>query len=141
MSNPIDLPNLEEIKEMDRQRSEAEEALEIYDHHVKCQKCSIWVPIIQSNKPSITRVERLNSRIKFIEEHPHYCFYSTKKEREDGLNKLKAERLELLEGDAKADRSRLPLYSSPITRYKYVCSSCWDRASRYSRYKPKYLTH
>ncbi|MFL6418343.1 MAG: hypothetical protein ACJ71P_02860 [Nitrososphaeraceae archaeon] len=46
MNDPFELPSLQEIEEMERQRSQAIEALQIYDHSVKCQKCGIAVPIV-----------------------------------------------------------------------------------------------
>ena len=41
MNYPIELPSLEEIKEMEMKRSQAIEALEICDHSVKWEKSSI----------------------------------------------------------------------------------------------------
>jgi hypothetical protein len=46
LNDPFELPSLEEIKEMDRQRFHAIESLHISDHSVKCQSCGIAVPIV-----------------------------------------------------------------------------------------------
>jgi hypothetical protein len=37
MTDQIEVPSLEEIEEMDKQRSQAIESLEISGDHVKCQ--------------------------------------------------------------------------------------------------------
>ena len=46
MNDPFELPSLQEIEEMDRQRLQAIESLEIHDHSVKCQGCGNAVPIV-----------------------------------------------------------------------------------------------
>ena len=46
---------------------------------------------------------------------------------EGNIKQLKQELAELLEEEAKADAlRRLPLYSCRITRFKFVCSKCYD---------------
>jgi hypothetical protein len=68
LSNPIEIPSLEEIEAMDRKRSQAIEALEISDHSVKCQKCGIAVPLLRTRaKPSSIRIDGLETRINWIE--------------------------------------------------------------------------
>ncbi|HZA07232.1 MAG TPA: hypothetical protein VE619_05960 [Nitrososphaeraceae archaeon] len=46
MNDPFELPSLEEIEQMDSQKSQAIEALEISNYYVKCQKCGIAVPML-----------------------------------------------------------------------------------------------
>ena len=74
MNDPFELPSLEEIEEMDRQRSQAIESLEICDHSVKCQKCGMAVPIVVGGggltRPHGNRITLLEHRIKWIETHP-----------------------------------------------------------------------
>jgi hypothetical protein len=41
----FELPSLEEIKEMEKQRSQAIESLQISNGFVKCQRCGIAVSI------------------------------------------------------------------------------------------------
>jgi hypothetical protein len=52
LNDPFELPSLEEIEQMERQRSQAIQSLEIYDHSVKCQRCAHDVPIVgKLNRP------------------------------------------------------------------------------------------
>jgi hypothetical protein len=44
MYEPHYIPSLEKIEQMEKKRSQAIEALEISDHHVKCQRCGVAVP-------------------------------------------------------------------------------------------------
>ena len=70
MNDPFELPSLEEIQEMDMQRSLAIEALEISNHSVKCQRCSIVVPLLRTlTKPRSNRIDALQKRVKWIENH------------------------------------------------------------------------
>lgn len=46
LTDPIELPSLEEIDKMDKQRQEAIESLETSNDHVKCQKCGVAIPIV-----------------------------------------------------------------------------------------------
>jgi hypothetical protein len=112
---------------MEKQRSQAIEALEIFDHSVKCQRCSSAVPIVgKLDRPHNDRVVILQKRIKWLEDHHRY-FANAKS---DILDALREELAELLEEDAKADKLRsLPLYSCKITGWKFVCSKCYDRLS------------
>jgi hypothetical protein len=128
LNDPFELPLLEEIQEMDRQRLQAIDLLEISDHSVKCQKCGISVPIVgKLTKPKSNRIAILQKRIKWIENYsrgninrPSYHINEVKQ--------LKQELADLLEEDAKVDRLRsLPLYSCRITGWKFVCSKCYDK--------------
>jgi hypothetical protein len=64
MYEPKPLRSLEEIDEMERKESQAIEALEIFDHSVRCQKCSNAVPIVgkltKINSDKITVTIHLN---------------------------------------------------------------------------------
>ncbi|MFL6316449.1 MAG: hypothetical protein ACJ71K_00650 [Nitrososphaeraceae archaeon] len=46
LNDPFELPSLEEIQEMDKQRSQAIESLEMSGNSVKCWRCGIAVPIV-----------------------------------------------------------------------------------------------
>ena len=71
MNDPFELPSLEEIEQMDRQRSQAIESLQITDNSVKCQKCGTAVPIVgKLTKPTKgNRIDILEKRIKWIENY------------------------------------------------------------------------
>jgi hypothetical protein len=76
--DPAELPSLEQIKQMDRLRDKALDAVEISIfepgelQHVKCQRCSNTVPIVAKlHRPKNDRVVILQRRIKWIEDHYH----------------------------------------------------------------------
>jgi hypothetical protein len=72
LNDPFELPSLEEIEQMDRQRSQAIESLEITDHSVKCQRCGNAVPIIgKMTRTNNDRIAVLQKRIKWIENYSH----------------------------------------------------------------------
>ena len=61
---------------MERQRSQAIESLQIYDHHhsssssVKCQKCGVAIPIVgKLTKLKSDRIRILEKRIKWLEDY------------------------------------------------------------------------
>jgi hypothetical protein len=127
LNDSFELPSLEEIEEMDRQRSQAIESLEISGNHsVKCQKCGVAVSIVgKLTKPKSNRISVLQRRIKWIENYSR----GNNIIRSDEVKALKQEIADLLEQDAKADKLRgLPLYSCRITDWKFVCSKCYDKA-------------
>ncbi|MFL6363787.1 MAG: hypothetical protein ACJ719_01080 [Nitrososphaeraceae archaeon] len=65
MNDPFELPSLQEIQEMDKQRSHAIESLQITDHSVKCQRCGNAVPIVgKLNGPDNDRAVILQRRIR-----------------------------------------------------------------------------
>jgi adenine-specific DNA methylase len=100
MYEPHPMPSLEEIEQMERQRSQALDAIEIFDHTVKCQKCGNAVPVV--GKPIRTKNDKLvklQTRQRFMENHPHFC------SKED-LEAVKQELAELLKEDAKEDKLR-----------------------------------
>jgi hypothetical protein len=61
LNDPFELPPLEQIEKMEKQRSQAIESLQITDHSVKCQKCGIAVPIVGK----LTRTK--NDRIALLQ--------------------------------------------------------------------------
>jgi peptide subunit release factor RF-3 len=137
LNDPFELPSLKEIQEMDRQRSQAIEALEIFDHSIKCQRCGIAVPLLRTltTKPRSNHIGVLQKRIKWIENYSHGNNNSNKN---NDLQQLKQELAELLEEDAKADKLRsLPLYSCRITEFRFVCSKCYDKVYLYAIAKTK----
>jgi hypothetical protein len=72
LSNPIELPSLEQIEEMDKERLQAIEALEISNDSIKCQKCGNSVPLLRTlTKPRSNRIDALQKRVKWIENHGH----------------------------------------------------------------------
>ena len=110
----FELPSLEQIEEMNRQRSQAIEALEISDNSVKCQSCGMAVPLLRtSTKPRSNRIDTMQKRVKWIE---NYCRGNINRPYVNEVQQLKAELADLLEQEAKADALRsLPLYST------YLC--------------------
>jgi hypothetical protein len=46
LNDPFELPSLKDIEQMEKQRLQAIESLEIFDHSVKCQRCGTAVPIV-----------------------------------------------------------------------------------------------
>jgi hypothetical protein len=123
LNGPFELPSLEEIEQMDRQGSQAIEALQISNDSVKCQRCGNAIPIVgKLTKASNDGIGILQKRIKWIENYSHG-------NANDGLNQLKSELEDLLKEDAKADKLRiLPLYSCRIIAgWKFVCSKCYDK--------------
>jgi adenine-specific DNA methylase len=129
LNDPFELPSLEEIEEMDRQKSQAKESLEIFDHSVKCQRCGIAVPIVgKLIKPKSNRIAVLEKRIKWLENYSRGNNNGSYHHKNNDIKQLKQELADLLEEDAKADKLRsLPLYSCRITGWKFVSSKCYDK--------------
>jgi hypothetical protein len=104
LNNAFELPSLEEIEQMERQRSHAIESLQISCDSVKCQRCGHDVPVVgKLNRPCNDRAVILQRRIRWMENYYHGV----------NINDLKALRQELadlLKEDAKADKLR----SSPL---------------------------
>ena len=126
----VELPSLEEIAEMDKQREYATDSLEISDDstQVKCQNCGLTVPIVGGlTRPhSYQRVVALKKRIRWIEEHSHNSSTA-----DNSIKTLKQELAALLKKERKRDiLRRLPLHSSRMTGYRWVCSKCWDEIER-----------
>jgi hypothetical protein len=136
LSYPIEfpLPSLEEANNMDMQRSEAIESLQIADGRVKCQKCSMDVPLLINNqRPKNHKIELLQTRIKWIEEHrDSHCHHTP----DEDIQRLKQELAELQAADSEYDKLRsIPLYSSKITGFKFVCDDCFNNIYRNKKKK------
>jgi hypothetical protein len=106
-SNPIELPSLEEIEAMEKQRQNAIDSLEIIDNNskTKCQRRSQAIPIFgRLPRPkAVTRIDILQKRLSYFKSQPRSGSI-------DSINKA------------------LALYSSESTDYKFFCSPCWDQA-------------
>ncbi len=126
----VELPSLEEIAEMDKQREYAIDSLEISDDstQVKCQNCGLAMPIVGGlTRPlSYQRVVALKKRITWIEEHSRNTSTA-----DNSIKTLKQELAEILKKEQKRDiLGKLPLHSSRMTGYRWVCSKCWDEIER-----------
>src|ERR671926_1211730 len=109
LSNPLPLPSLEEIEQMEKQRQRALDSLKISKGSVKCQKCSKDVPIVANMaRPINDRISVLQVRIRYLEGH-----YRGVAGKEDDIKQMKQELDELLQDDAEYDKLRgIPLYCS-----------------------------
>src|SRR5689334_20158718 len=118
---------------MERQRSQALDAIEILlseagePRHVKCQRCGIAVPIVgKMSRPKNDKVVKLETRQRFMENHPYLCS-------KQDLEAVKQELAKVLEEDAKAEKRRsIPLTYWP-SRGKYVCGNCLNKLVRRAR--------
>jgi hypothetical protein len=117
MYNPIELPSIQEIEELDRQRQNAIESLQLSDNgnSVKCQSCGTFIAIVgKLYRLHPKRIIELKSQIRWTEQY---------------FNHHGGDKAELLkEEESKELLRRLPLYSAHMTGYKYICSKCWDKA-------------
>jgi hypothetical protein len=122
------IPSLEELEQMERRQSQAIEALEYIvsgsNKSVKCQRCGIAVPIVgKMSRPKNDTVVKLQTRQRYMENHPHFCS-------KQDLEAVKQELAKVLEEEATYEKLRsLPLTYWP-SRGKYVCGSCLDRLVR-----------
>ena len=124
MSNPLLLPSLEEIADIERKRKQAIDALEISDGFVKCQRCRVPQRIVGKLEPTgrYGRISTLQVRLQYLKR------YNAK---EQDIKEVKQELDELLKEDSEYEKLRsIPLYSSKITKYRFFCSSCFDKVSR-----------
>jgi hypothetical protein len=93
LNDPFELPSLEQIEEMERQRLQAIESLEISGSSVKCQRYGTAAPIVgKLPGPHNDRVAILQKRIKWMENYYHVVNVNDLKE-------LKQDLAELLEED------------------------------------------
>ena len=129
MNDPIEIPSPEQIEQMERQPSQAVEALQITisdnNSSVKCQRCSNAIPIVGKlpHQHNNDRIAVLRNRIRFLESQYHGRQFGNVNERNQNLKLLKEELAELLKEDAEYDKLRgLPLYSTKTTEWKFVCS-------------------
>lgn len=139
--NWIELPSISEIDEIEKQRQKAIDSLEIFDNQVKCQGCQELKAIIKDDSMLISaansrRIAYLKSTIKQIERFHiparGYPNHVAKKEREELANLLKEE-----EQQKRDIVRRLPLYSSKISGYRFLCSKCYDECERIEREREK----
>ena len=140
-NNAVELPSIEEVEQMDKQQQQqnALESLEISitDHektsYVKCQKCSRRIAMFQKSPRSHSvsnRITVLEKRIKQDEiRYSHYLINNNNNYND--ITGSKQELADLLKEEDKNEFvTRLPLYSSRMTGYKWICSECWDKAYR-----------
>jgi hypothetical protein len=72
LNEPLELPSLEEIEQMERRRLQAIESLHICNHSVKCQRCGIAVPVVgKLTRTGNDRISVLQKRIRWLENY-HY---------------------------------------------------------------------
>ena len=98
--------------------------MEISNGSVRCQKCSQDVLIVGKMEMtgSNDRIATLEVRLNWLKTHNG---------KEQDIKEVKQELDELLQDDAEYDILRsIPLYSSKITKYRFFCSSCFDKVSR-----------
>ena len=145
-NNVVELPSLEEIEQMDKQQQNALESLEISittitdednnddekTSYVKCQKCGRRIAMFQKLPRSYSvsnRITILEKQIKHNETRNNH--YRNNNNDYNDIMESKQELADLLKEEEKKDLvTRLPLYSSRMTGYKWICSECWDRAYR-----------
>jgi DNA-directed RNA polymerase subunit RPC12/RpoP len=144
-NNAIELPSLEEVEQMDKQQQNALESLEIsitdYEKtsYVKCQKCGRRIAMFQKSPRSYSvsnRITVLEKQIKHDEiRNSHYHINNNNY---NDIMESKQELADLLKEEDKNDLvTRLPLYSSRMTGYKWICSECWDKAYRSLHHQKK----
>ena len=137
-NNAIELPSIEEVEQMDEQQQNALESLEIsitdYEKtsYVKCQKCGRRIAMFQKSPRSHSvsnRITLLEKRIK--QDEIRNSHYHISNNNYNDIMESKQELADLLKEEDKNDLvTRLPLYSSRMTGYKWICSECWDKAYR-----------
>ena len=137
-NNVIELPSLEEIEQMDKQQQNALESLEIsitdYEKtsYVKCQKCGRRIAMFQKSPRSYSvsnRVTVLEKQIR--QDEIRNSHYHINNNNYNDIMGSKQELADVLKEEDKNDLvTRLPLYSSRMTGYKWICSECWDKAYR-----------
>jgi len=141
LNDPFELPSLEEIQEMERQRLQAIESLQISEsgNSVKCQRCGFAVPIVDKlSSPCNDRTVILQRQIKLMENYRRGGYGNANASKDEDLKALRQELSDLMEEDAKYDKLRsLPLYSCRITGWKFVCSKCYDKVYTYAIAKAK----
>jgi len=71
LNDRFELPSLEQVEQMEKQRCQALES-EITGDSVKCQKCGTAVPLLRTlTRPRSNRIDTLEKQIKWIEDHSH----------------------------------------------------------------------
>jgi hypothetical protein len=94
LSNPKPLPSLKKIEQMEQQRQQAIDALEISGNSVKCQRCGSAIPLGPKYIKAFCndRIGILERRIIWLEKHDKYT-------RDEEIKAIKAELAELQEED------------------------------------------
>jgi hypothetical protein len=132
MSNPRPLPSLSSIDQMDRLRQKAREELEIFDDKARCQRCGVAVKLgekLTTTSSTTGRITYLKRRIQYMNKRGY-----------DIDNSTKQELAELIKAEEEQDLlKRLRLYSSKLTRYRFCCSDCFDKAYKRRSRKRKFI--
>ena len=115
------------IYSIEYRQAKATQALEITDGFVKCQCCGSLKPLFPSDW-SLTatggrlahRIAALKSTINYAEQY--HTIGSCKKEKQELADLLK-------EQEAKQNDilRRLPLYSTQLSNYKWICLTCHEK--------------
>lgn len=133
-----EVPSIEDIEAVERLRLQAEQSLEISNGFVKCQGCGRSLKLFPTHTTKTTnvRIERMENRLKRIAlQRRHKERYYTGSRPVSHIENDTKEEIELKqalaaqrENDAKAEQlRRIPLYSSPVSDYKFVCSRCFQK--------------
>ena len=113
---------------MDRQKEQSIESLEISKdkQYVKCQRCGNSYRIAEKGLATSVsgRITRLKNRLSCAQANGVNTNTDIWKQDKDELEQL------LKEEEIKAFSTRLPLYSSYITGYRFYCPACYDNAYR-----------
>jgi hypothetical protein len=136
VSEEREIPSLEEIAAVDRQRQQAMEVLEINetDNTAKCQKCGNAIPMIDGSvipKSNRNKITMLEFKVKYFEDHKN----------KDEEIKVKQELADIQAENAKHDKfRRLTLHSTKISNFLFVCDSCFDKCEKaYERRKKRLI--
>ena len=124
MTDPIPLPSLEEIEQIEKKRQQAIDALEISNGFVKCQRCHVPQRIVGKLRPTGNngRISSLRVRLNHLKTHDA---------KEQDIEQVQQELDRLLQYDAQYDKLRsIPLYCTKKTRYQFVCGECFTKANR-----------
>ena len=127
------------MEEMDRLRSSYIESLEFdseQKNNVKCQGCDNLCPVTGQNEfnklevsgPKRKRIYHLQKVIEQAEKYHIGCINGCENEKQELKSLLGYERQEEL-------LRRLPLYSSRITGFRFLCSTCYDKIYYKARIK------
>ena len=153
MSNYLPIPSLEEIEQINQKRDDATRSLEISNDHVKCQNCDNVIPLVKTRKSdkrkSKSSVKRLEFHINRIRKYAKKCGRSEENNssndhpnsnsnsNSNSSLKKEYEKLARLKKEEKENDffRRLPLLCTQLTGYRWICSSCYDKAYRLSRGK------
>jgi len=135
-NNAVELTS-EEVEQIDKQQQNALESLEIsitdYEKtsYVKCQKCGRRIAMFQKSPRSYSVSNRITVLEKQIrQDEIRNSHYHINNNNYNDIMGSKQELADVLKEDKNDLVTRLPLYSSRMTGYKWICSECWDKAYR-----------